>query len=58
MYQTSGEVLAPAVVGATTATTGALAMTGFAFGLYIALALVLIVAGVLLRWAATAKAQA
>ena len=46
-----GTVVAPAVLGTS------LALTGFAFGAYVALAFMLIVIGVLLRRVAMAKAS-
>ena len=55
MYRIGGEVLAPAVLGTTVARTGTLAATGFAFGLYLAVAFSLIVVGIALRWAAATR---
>lgn len=50
-------VLAPAVAGVAAAKTGTLAFTGFAFGLYLAIAVGLIVVGLILRRLAMAKAS-
>ncbi len=54
MYQVAGATTAAAAVTAAGQAAG-LAMTGFAFGLYLTIALMLIVTGVILRHVAAVK---
>lgn len=57
MYQLGGTVLAPVVAGVAAAKTTTLAFTGFAFGLYLAVAVGLLVMGFVLRRLAMARAH-
>ena len=56
MYRAAPEVLGVTMVGGAAGQAAGLAATGFAFGLYLVVALALILVGIILRRTAMARA--